>query len=124
MSYSKQDGAKPNATERKHYAEMMQELEDLQNVIQEHWVTLSVPPQWNGIEDRVKTRPPHERVNLRLDADVVRWFKKMGYGYTRRINQVLRIYMEGVQSGAVQARHFRQPRLGAIASEIQDEIEK
>ena len=37
-------------------------------------------------------------VTLRLDADVLTWFKEGGQGYQTRINQLLRRYMESHQS--------------------------
>lgn len=39
---------------------------------------------------------PREKkpISIRLDADVLRFFKRGGSGYQRRINQVLRSYME------------------------------
>lgn len=33
-------------------------------------------------------------VTLRLDADVLEWFKGQGQGYQTRINKLLRLYME------------------------------
>lgn len=33
-------------------------------------------------------------ISLRLDADVLNWFKSEGAGYQTRINAVLRAYME------------------------------
>ena len=33
-------------------------------------------------------------ISLRLDADVLDWFKSQGAGYQTRINAVLRAYME------------------------------
>jgi uncharacterized protein (DUF4415 family) len=38
--------------------------------------------------------PPKVPVGLKLDADVLRWFKSKGRGYQTRINTVLRRYME------------------------------
>ena len=38
-----------------------------------------------------KTKP---RISIRLDADVLEWFKSYGTGYQTRINAVLRMYME------------------------------
>jgi uncharacterized protein (DUF4415 family) len=40
------------------------------------------------------TIPPKVSVGMRLDADVVAWFKKNGAGYQTRINAVLRRYIE------------------------------
>ena len=40
-------------------------------------------------------RPRKRLVTLRLDADVVAWFKKQGRGYQTRINGALRRVMMG-----------------------------
>jgi uncharacterized protein (DUF4415 family) len=41
-------------------------------------------------------RPRKERVSLRLDTEVVDWFKSKGPGYQTRMNRVLRtVMMEG-----------------------------
>ncbi len=42
--------------------------------------------------------PAKQPVTLRLDADVLAWFKEGGTGYQTRINQLLRRYMESQQS--------------------------
>ena len=34
-------------------------------------------------------------ITVRLDADVLDWFRNQGKGYQTRINAVLRTYMEG-----------------------------
>ena len=39
-------------------------------------------------------RPVKKPVTLRLDADVIAWFKKLGHGYQTRINRALRDMME------------------------------
>jgi uncharacterized protein (DUF4415 family) len=38
--------------------------------------------------------PQKERVTLRLDADVLTWFRRQGRGYQARINAVLRRHFE------------------------------
>ncbi|MPY88841.1 MAG: hypothetical protein GEU99_13045 [Luteitalea sp.] len=38
--------------------------------------------------------PRKELITIRLDADVLDWFKHQGRGYQTRINQVLRRYMD------------------------------
>ena len=40
-------------------------------------------------------KPVKKPVTLRLDADVIAWFKKDGRKYQSRINQTLRKVMEG-----------------------------
>ncbi|HMC44068.1 MAG TPA: BrnA antitoxin family protein [Caballeronia sp.] len=37
--------------------------------------------------------PPKQAVTMRLDADVLAWFKEQGQGYQTRINKLLRAYM-------------------------------
>lgn len=41
--------------------------------------------------------PPKQSVTIRLDSDVLTWFKKQGKGYQSRINKLLRIYMDAHQ---------------------------
>ncbi len=45
----------------------------------------------NGKLRMPKTKP---RISIRLDPDVLEWFKSHGVGYQTRINAVLRMYME------------------------------
>ncbi|WP_263265150.1 BrnA antitoxin family protein [Pseudomonas sp. RIT-PI-S] len=42
--------------------------------------------------------PVKQTVTIRLDADVLEWFKAQGTGYQTRINQLLRHYMQAHQS--------------------------
>jgi uncharacterized protein (DUF4415 family) len=39
-------------------------------------------------------------VTIRLDVDMLEWFKSAGPGYQTRINQVLREYMDAQRSAA------------------------
>jgi len=38
--------------------------------------------------------PPKKSVTMRLDADVLEWYKSQGTGYQTRINKLLRSYMD------------------------------
>ena len=40
---------------------------------------------------------PKQAVSIRLDRDVMEWFKRQGQGYQTRINAVLRTYVEAQQ---------------------------
>jgi len=42
-----------------------------------------------GLKPRVK-----KQVTLRMDGDVLEWFKKQGSGYQTKINLLLRAYMD------------------------------
>jgi uncharacterized protein (DUF4415 family) len=51
---------------------------------------------WTNAERGKFYRPVKQQITLRLDADVVHWFKShaKGGGYQTRINQALRDYVE------------------------------
>jgi len=42
--------------------------------------------------------PPKEKVSIRLDADVLDYFRRTGRGYQTRINKVLRRYIDAHQA--------------------------
>ena len=42
--------------------------------------------------------PVKQTITMRLDSDVLYWFKQQGKGYQTRINQLLRKYMESHQA--------------------------
>ena len=42
----------------------------------------------------LKPVPRKKQLTLRIDADVVEWYKAQGLGYQTRINALLRAYME------------------------------
>jgi uncharacterized protein (DUF4415 family) len=45
-------------------------------------------------EARVVLPEPKELISIRLDRDVLDWFRAQGRGYQTRINAVLRAYVE------------------------------
>lgn len=54
---------------------------------------------WHDIDRRDPKRVP---VTMRMDADVVRFFKAMGEGYQGRINRVLRMFMHYRLAGIIE----------------------
>lgn len=42
----------------------------------------------------LKPEPKKKQVTIRLDSDVLTWFRGQGKGYQTRINALLRAYME------------------------------
>jgi uncharacterized protein (DUF4415 family) len=46
----------------------------------------------------LQPEPRKQQLTLRIDSDVLAWFKKHGPGYQTRINQLLRAYMEAHRS--------------------------
>ena len=45
----------------------------------------------------LKPVPGKAQLTLRVDSDVLAWFKAQGRGYQTRINELLRAYMEASQ---------------------------
>src|SRR6202007_2798088 len=53
---------------------------------------LHEPIDWSRA---VRGMPPHKRdIHIRIDEDVLDWFRRAGRGYQTRINNVLRAFME------------------------------
>jgi uncharacterized protein (DUF4415 family) len=55
-----------------------------------------IPPLEKDFFANAELRLPEAKqtVTIRLDADVLDWFKSQGKGYQTRMNAVLRMYME------------------------------
>jgi uncharacterized protein (DUF4415 family) len=51
--------------------------------------------EWRGAVVGKFYRPIKRPVTIRVDADVLAWFKREGRGYQTRINKLLREAMEG-----------------------------
>jgi uncharacterized protein (DUF4415 family) len=49
---------------------------------------------WSNAKLGVFYRPVKQQLTLRLDADVIDWFKQQGEGYQSRINAALRAHVE------------------------------
>ncbi|WP_209279390.1 BrnA antitoxin family protein [Parasedimentitalea huanghaiensis] len=83
--------------------EMQLELERHQDELRKVWLDKSMPEDWNGMDSWERLDREKTRVTVRLDADMVRWFRKLGPGYGRRINAILRIYWMALLSGHIEA---------------------
>ncbi|MBV9240555.1 MAG: BrnA antitoxin family protein [Acidobacteria bacterium] len=46
----------------------------------------------------LKPLPPKRQVTLRIDDDVITYFRDLGRGYQTKINQLLRAYMDAHKS--------------------------
>jgi len=59
-------------------------------------IPLTTPEMWaKGVVRRgLKNIPRKRQLTLRLDEEIVEFFKSGGEGYQTRINQLLRAYME------------------------------
>lgn len=59
-------------------------------------VTSDIPPLGDEFFRHAKLRMPTPKasITIRVDRDVIDWFKSQGTGYQTRINAILRMYME------------------------------
>ena len=61
-----------------------------------------LPKEWDEIWEDIDRRAPKKvPLTIRLDADVVKFFKAMGEGYQPRINRVLRSFMHYRLAGII-----------------------
>lgn len=65
------------------------DLSDIPEATEEFWKNARV----------VWPKAAKDPLSLRLDADIVAWFKAQGRGYQTRINAVLRSYVEAQRTG-------------------------
>lgn len=76
-------------------AEMRRELAALEAMPDDR-IDFSDSPEWTDLPGPIYVglhyRPRKKSVTIRLDEDVVRWFKKQGKGWQTKMNWVLRLY--------------------------------
>ena len=75
--------------------ESRREIEALAAMAEEDIDTSDIPEvlDWSGAKRGVFYRPIKQQLTLRLDADVVDWFRSNGNGYQSRINSALREFV-------------------------------
>ena len=95
---------RPSAASRKllsQYHFLAENLRDLEEDLR--WGledSPRIPPEWHAIAQRPDI-PFKTKMTLRLDGDVVAFFKAMGRGYLTRMNDVLRAFMQARLAGVV-----------------------
>jgi uncharacterized protein (DUF4415 family) len=52
------------------------------------------------VRRNLKPIPPKKQLTLRVDSDVLDWYKRQGPGYQTKINSLLRAYMKEHQRNA------------------------
>lgn len=53
------------------------------------------PPEWDQIDIQTESAQSKEKISIRLDEDVLKFFRAMGPNYTTKINYVLRTFVMG-----------------------------
>jgi uncharacterized protein (DUF4415 family) len=76
-------------------------LEEIQNISDEEIDTSDIPELDDRFWETAKMVVPTSKkaVSLRLDSDILDWFKSQGKGYQSVINNVLRTYVNHQQKG-------------------------
>ena len=80
-------------------ADQQAELDVLAALPEQEIDTRDMPEvtDWSGARRGVLYRPVKRQITLRIDADVIEWFKsrrRRGEGYQTNINRALREYVE------------------------------
>jgi uncharacterized protein (DUF4415 family) len=93
-------------------ADTARELRDLKAMNDADIDTSDIPEivDWSGAERGRFYRPVKQLVTIRLDADVVAWFKKLDRKYQTAVNRALREYMLARVQDAGQSRRRRSVR--------------
>ncbi|MDF1726605.1 MAG: BrnA antitoxin family protein [Sulfitobacter sp.] len=102
-----------------YYLDLMRQIEwDLHHEI---LAEKRIPEAWHRIA-RAKGVSEKERVTLRIEGDVLKFFRRMGTGYQQRMNDVLAAWMHGRIAGLIegpdtedictQVAAFGRPRIG------------
>ena len=86
--------------------EELAELDALEALPDDQIDTSDIPEtlDWSDAKRGLFYRPVKQQITLRLDADVVAWFKQQapdGRGYQTDINRALRLHVERVERQAV-----------------------
>jgi uncharacterized protein (DUF4415 family) len=82
--------------QHRYLMDRMQQLEwDLHQQVVYDW---TIPGQWREIAGRTP-RSEKTRVTIRVETDVVKFFKSMGAGYQVRMNEVLASFMHAKLAG-------------------------
>lgn len=88
---------KPSSTKR---SESLTDWKRLRSMKDEDIDTSDVPPvdpaafARGVVRQGLKASPGKDQVTLRVDRDVLAWFRASGPGFQSRINVLLRAYME------------------------------
>ena len=76
-------------------------IERLKNLTDDEIDTSDIPPLGEEFWKSAKVMFPKQKqaISIRLDDDILEWFKAQGKGYQSRINAVLRSFMETSRKG-------------------------
>ena len=104
----KEKGTTVGSRERPRSTTIKSDLERLRNLTDEEInASIANDPDWSDDwhwSDAVLVIPPKKKaISIRVDEDVLDYFKQGGAGYQRRMNAVLRSYMQHKRKGKKRA---------------------
>ena len=94
--------AKPEFDPRLHILRMEDTLEMMDHTVRLLGKRELLPPGWMSAHESTPCQPVKTKMTIRLDSDMLAWYRRLGTGYQNRINEVLRCYMDGVISGFIE----------------------
>ncbi|MEO1491003.1 MAG: BrnA antitoxin family protein [Pseudomonadota bacterium] len=71
-------------------------LEIEQSIFRRMWGVM--PDGWRTAHEDAPCGPAKTKMTIRLESDVLEWYRSLGHGYQNRINTVLRAYKNAVTS--------------------------
>lgn len=83
--------------------------------------SIRIPAEWNAIAQE-RAQPAKEKLTLRVDADVARFFRAMGQGHLTRMNAVLRAFMLARLAEVVKAEAPFEMTPKDMEGRIRDEL--
>jgi len=107
----------PRMTKDRARLTLFEELKTLQDDLRNDWINRSLPKDWNGSISAFGYSGQKEKISIRLDTDMLRWFRSLGPGYQAKMNTVLRIYWTALISGMVRA-HYDDQRVTPLFEEM------
>ncbi len=91
---------KPTKKQRIYYRFMGDALRELEwDIRHPVFLRMKLPQDWHSIAESPSTRK--RRITIRIDDDVVRFFKGLGPGYQAKVNRVLAAFMNARLAGLV-----------------------
>jgi uncharacterized protein (DUF4415 family) len=88
---------KRSTAEERSLARMIDGLEDMETDLELMKRTRGiVPAGWSRAHKAAPCHPPKVKTTLRIDREVFDWYRSLGVGYQRRMNEVLRCYMHAM----------------------------
>jgi len=58
-----------------------------------------IPPEWYRMDELAPCVPKKTKITIRLDGEMVRWFRHLGNGWHGRMEMVLLAYMQAALAG-------------------------